>query len=95
MSLRETFRHGVLDTAGRRDRALVEELARDYGVLEDSSCRCGTVKPIGESFCSKCWEILPRSFQTVLRTSGPARGFAHAYRAALVFLCTGRPSGEH
>jgi hypothetical protein len=88
MSIPETFRHfGILDTAGRRDRALVEDLARDYGVLEDSRCRCGAVKPIGKPFCNDCWEVLPSTFQTALRNSVPARGFTHAYRAALIFLC--------
>ena len=88
MSICEIFRQfGILDTPGRRDRELVEELARDYGVLEDSRCRCGTVKPIGEPFCGDCWQVLPSSFQTAIRVSGPARGLTRAYRAAVVFLC--------
>jgi len=67
-------------------RSLLADLARDYTILEDSRCRCGSEKTTGEPFCNKCFRVLPALHQKALRMARPARGFADAYRAALVSL---------
>jgi len=72
--------------AKRANPTLLANLQRDYTILEDSHCRCGSSKAVGDSFCGKCLRALPAAHQKAMRVARPGAGFAEAYRAASISL---------